>query len=136
MGFIKIMGPNGIIEEKSIEGETYYYNTYAKIITWKKEVYSIIANSKEEADKAMKLFFKEEELNTGCYNPDDRPLTPHWCDHGDYYEGDEDLLSYERNGNAPTEELYDDDGNLLDDNTPTEIKRDKKINILLGWQNK
>ena len=75
--------------------------------------------------------FQDNELHSGAENEDDLPLVPRWADYGDYYEGDEDLLSYEQNNYSPTEELYDDEGNLLDDNTPIEVRRDKKINILL-----
>jgi hypothetical protein len=109
----------------------YYYNTYQKVTTWKKDVYSIKANSKEEADEAMRLLFLENELHTGCENHTDALLSPHWCDHGDYYEGDDDLLTYEEN-NGVTEELYDESGELLENNEPLEIKREKKLNNLLG----
>jgi hypothetical protein len=131
------MDEKGNITEPEVkELGDFYYHTYEKILTWRKNYYHIIAKTKEEADKAMVDFFNEEDLHTGLENPNDMPLTPRWCDCGDYYEGDEEVISYEMNNFKPTEEIYDDEGNLLDDNTPIEIKRDKKINILLGWQNK
>jgi hypothetical protein len=115
-----------------MEKETHYYNVYQKVTTWKKDVFCINANSKEEADEAMRLLFLDNELHTGCENPTDALLTAHWCDHGDYYEGDDDLLTYEQNNNSPTEELYDEWGELLENNEPLEIKREKKLNNLLG----
>lgn len=125
------------VEEPEVkELGDFYYHTYEKVMTWRKNYYHIIAKTKEEADELMKEFFNEQELNTGLENPNDIPNTPRWCDYGDYYEGDEEVITYAMNDYRPTEELYDDEGNLLDDNTPLEIKRDKKINILLGWQNK
>jgi hypothetical protein len=119
-----------ITEPQPTELGDFYYHTYQKIITWKKDYYKIIAKSKEEADAAMKTFFQENELYSGLENENDLPLAPSWYDCGDYYEGDEDLLSYEDNNSKPTEELYDDEGALLDDNTPIQIKRDKKLHDL------
>jgi hypothetical protein len=127
------MDTNGtmVVQEPIIkENGDFYYNTYEKVTTWRKNVYHISAKTKEEADNVMKQYFQDNELHTGCENPNDLNLIPHWCDHGDYYEGDEDIVTYEDNGFRPTEELYDDEGNLIDDNTPIQIKRDKKINLL------
>ena len=112
--------------------EEFTYNTYEKITTWRKNYYNIIAETKEEADGAMKKAFGDGELSTDLQNNMDLPLTPFWVDYGDYYEGDENVISYEMNDFKPTEELYDDEGNLLDDNTPIEIKRDKIITSILN----
>lgn len=129
---MKYMTQDGsIIEPQPTELGDFYYHTYEKIITWRKNYYHISANTKEEADEYMKKYFQDNELYSGIENPQDLPLTPRWADYGDYYEGDEEVLTYEQNNFKPTEELYDDEGNLLDDNTPIEIKRDKKINLLL-----
>lgn len=118
-------------EEHKLGLGDFYYHTYEKIITWKKNYYHIYANTKEEADIAMKKAFHDNELYSGVENDDDLELVPRWTDCGDYYEGDEDILTYEQNNFSPTEELYDEEGELLDDNTPIEVRRDKKINILL-----
>ena len=135
MNIIKMSEDGTMVVQEPEENKTglgdFYYHTYEKIITWKKNYYHIYAMTKEEADLAMMKCFQDNELNSGAENEDDLPLVPRWADYGDYYEGDEDLLSYEQNNYSPTEELYDDEGNLLDDNTPIEVRRDKKINILL-----
>ena len=110
----------------------FTYITYEKITTWRKNHYNIIAETKEEADAVMKESFQSNELYTGSENKNDLPLTPCWVDYGDYYEGDENVISYEMNNFSPTEELYDDDGELIDDNTPIEIKRDKIITSILN----
>ena len=125
------MDANGVVQEPiPKENGDFYYHTYEKIITWRKNYYHISAKTKEEADKVMMEQFQDNELNSGIENPNDELLTPRWVDYGDYYEGDEDLLSYEQNDFKPTEELYDDEGNLLDDNTPIEVRRDKKLSAL------
>lgn len=125
-----------IQEPEPSEAGIFYYNTYEKVMTWKKNVFCISAKTKEEANAAMKKLFHDGELDCSCDNPMDLELIPHWCDAGEYYEGDDENVSYAENNYKPTEELYDDEGNLLDDNTPIEVKRDKKINLLLGQQNK
>jgi len=118
------------MENKSTD---FYYHTYEKVMTWRKNYYSISAKTKEEADAAMKELFQDNELHTGCDNPNDYDLIPRWCDTGEYYDGDEDEVSYEENGNRPTEELYDEEGELIDDNTPIQIKRDIKLyNLFLN----
>lgn len=135
MNIIKMNDEGTVVQEPVPTDEgTFYYNTYEKITTWRKNIYSISAKTKEEADKVMKEMFLDNELHSGCENPLDLQLIPHWCDNGDYYEGDEDILAYEENGNRPTEELYDDEGSLLEDNTPLNIKRDKKLFNILNFQ--
>lgn len=108
----------------------FYYNTYEKIITWKKSVYSIKAINKEEADEEMINQFNQNRLDYDCSNPDDKDLIPHWCEYD--YEGDDYVITYQENRNRPSKELFDDEGNLLSDNTPLDIKRDKKIDTLLN----
>lgn len=125
-----------ITEPEPKEFGDFYYHTYEKVLTWRKNYYHISALTKEQADDIMKKHFEDNKLNCGIENPDDLPLTPKFTDYGDYYDGDEEVISYEMNDFKPTEELYDEDGHLIDDNTPLEIKRNKKINLLLGWQNK
>ena len=83
---------------------------------WRKNYASIEANSEEEAIKKMK----------DCIN-DFRYAEVY---HSEFiYETSEDM-SYEENGNQPTREIQY-NGSFLLDNTPIEIKRDKKINSIL-----
>ena len=87
---------------------------------WRKNFASIEAENEEEAIKKMK-----EYVNDFRYND--------VYDSEFIYETAEDL-SYEENGNQPTREIrYD--GSFLVDNTPVEIKRDKKINSILDEEN-
>jgi len=131
-GILNKMSEFNIKKEPEVkEMGDFCYHTYEKILTWRKNYYHVIAKTKEEADAVMKKSFQDNELYPGFENKSDLPLTPCWVDYGDYYEGDENVISYEMNNFSPTEELYDDEGELIDDNTPVEIKRDKKINILL-----
>lgn len=130
----KILSNGEIITEET-EGQDFYYNHYEKIVTWRKNYYHISAKTKEEADEAMINFFKEEELTVGLENEHDALLMPRWCDCGDYYEGDEDVMTYEEN-NGVTEELFDEEGNLLETNEPIEVRRQKKLNTLLQENNK
>lgn len=113
----------------STEKKEFSYHTYEKIATWRKNMYSIMAESKEEADEKMKELFKKGEIYPECSSD------VKWYDGGDYYEGDEEVLSYEDNDNNPTEELYDDDGEKLIDNTPIEVLREQKLIELLGYKN-
>jgi hypothetical protein len=110
--------------------EEFQYHIYQKIVTWRKNYYNIIAETKEEADAVMKESFKNDELYP-YENKSAPPLTPCWVDYGDYYEGDEDVISYEMNNFRPTEELYDDDGELIIDNTPLQIKRNNIIDSII-----
>jgi hypothetical protein len=128
------MTPDGkIIEPVLTEYGDFYYHTYEKVMTWKKDTYHIIAKTQEEANKAMIAHFQDNELHCGSTNDNDLPLVPRWCDRGEYYEGDDETLSYEDNGNRVTEELYTGEGDLIDDNTPIQIKRDLKLyNLFLN----
>ena len=87
---------------------------------WRKNFASIEAENEEEAIKKMKEYVND-------FRYDDV------YDSEFIYETAEDL-SYEENGNQPTREIrYD--GSFLVDNTPVEIKRDKKINSILDEEN-
>lgn len=83
---------------------------------WRKNYASIEAENEEEAIKKMK-----EYVNDFRYDA--------VYDSEFIYETSEDM-SYEENGNQPTREIQY-NGSFLVDNTPIEIKRDKKIEEIL-----
>ena len=122
------------MEENKLNEMYYYYTHFEKIMSWKRTSYCIKALSKEDADKVMKDLFKEGELDSSLENPTDALLIPWWCDDGagDYYDSDEWSISYKQNNNAPTEELYDEANDLLEDNTPIEVRREKTIDFILS----
>jgi hypothetical protein len=121
------------MEEK--EELFFDYTHFEKVIIWKRNTYCIKANSKEDADKVMINMFNEGELGSHLEDRNDELLTPWWCDDGDYYDGDEWGITYEENRNSPTEELYDESNDLLEDNTPLEVRRNNKIDYLLNGVN-
>ena len=84
---------------------------------WRKNFANIEADTEEEAIKKMR-----EYVNDFRYDA--------VYDSEFIYETAEDM-SYEENANQPTREIrYN--GSFLVDNTPVEIKRDKKINSILN----
>ena len=84
---------------------------------WRKNFATIEAENEEEAIKMMKEYAKD-------FRYDDVH------DSEFIYETAEDL-SYEENSNQPTREIRYNNSFLVD-NTPIEIKRDKKINSILN----
>lgn len=118
-----------MIKEEDLED--FYYHTYEKVITWKKSYYHVLAPTKEQADAYIKQEFSKDDLGTWRDNPQDLALTVKWYDSGEDYIGDDELVSFFDNNNSPTYELYDDNCDLIFDNTPIEISRDKKIDKLL-----
>lgn len=90
-----------------------HYSKWKKVITWVRE--DFIAESDELAIDLAKSDDYE------CYNYE-------WADDMDYipYGSDSIVSDY-----PITEELYDVRGNMLWNNEPIEIKRNKKLNSIL-----
>ena len=83
---------------------TFNFNLDTKVTTWYRTEFEIEANSLEEAQK-LAIAFRERGDNT------ELP----WEQIDDTQEG----MIPDENGGQPTEELYDEDGNIIWDNTKT-----------------
>ena len=83
---------------------TFNFNLDTKVTTWYRTEVEIEANSLEEAQK-LAIAFRERGDNT------ELP----WEQIDDTQEG----MIPDENGGQPTEELYDEDGNIIWDNTKT-----------------
>ena len=96
------------------------YNFYIdqKETIWKRLYCSIDAHSEEEAILKMRSLAYDDDYDIYCHESEMM------------YDTSEDM-TYEDNSNNPTREIYY-KNNLIEDNTPLPIKRDKKINIILN----
>lgn len=83
--------------------ESYQFYLDTKVTTWYRTKFEIEADSIDEAKAAAIKIHKQGEL-------DGEP----W----EWIDGTIEVLSYEDNGNEPTEELYTADGELISDNIP------------------
>ena len=81
---------------------TFNFHLDTKVTTWYRTEFEIEATSLEEAQK-LAIAFRERGDNT------ELP----WEQIDDTQEG----MIPNENGNQPTEELYDEDGNIIWDNT-------------------
>lgn len=110
----------------------YQFHTWRQVKVWKKECYTVWADSEEEAINKAKTAFNNEELYEGvdgCIEWTD-------SDFGD----DEEFVEWS-DGNTTTYELWiDDDGAAghlqepLLTNKPIEVVREEKINKLLDFK--
>lgn len=107
----------------------YYYSTQKKVITWVRDDFSIIANTKEEADKKMKELFDEYELGTFNWN-DDKELEPNWCDRE--WDNEDSYYNIVTPTDGATYELYDSDCEIICDNKPLDVVRNEKIDDILS----
>ena len=104
--------------------QEYNFHTWRKVKIWKKDQYTIKANSEKEAIEKAKKLFQSDEIYPGY---DDGSCE--WYD-GNYSEDDEVLTYWDEE--APTYELWFGDlEDVIDNNEPLEIKRDKKLSGLL-----
>ena len=108
--------------------EKFYYSTQKKVVTWVRDDFSIIANTKEEADKKMKELFDEHEL--GTFNHSSEKLEPSWIDRE--WDAEDSYFSTVQAIDGATYELYDSDGEVVCDNKPLHILRDEKIESILS----
>jgi hypothetical protein len=83
--------------------ESYQFYLDTKVTTWFRTKFEVEAESLDEAKEAAIKLHKGDALS-------DKP----WENIDDTIE----VLSYEDNGNEPTEELYTGDGVLISDNIP------------------
>lgn len=112
----------------------YDFHTWRKVQVWKKDSYTIEADTEQEAIERAKKLFQADELYPG-YDEDNCE----WYD--SRYSEDEEALDY-WDCNGPTYELWFDDGgvqghlqDVIDDNTPIEVRRQKKLDELMGKEN-
>ena len=110
--------------------EKFYYSTQKKVITWVRDDFFIISNTKEEADKKMKELFDEHELGTFNWNDSDKELEPCWCERE--WDAEDNYYDTVQAIDGATYELYDSDGEVVCDNKPLHIVRDNKIDFILG----
>ena len=110
--------------------EKFYYSTQKKVITWVRDDFTIIANTKEDADMKMKELFNEHELGTFNWNDGDKELEPSWCDRE--WEAEDSYYNTVQPTEAATYELYDSNGEIVCDNKPLHVVRDEKIDSILS----
>lgn len=99
----------------------YEFYIDQKETIWRRLSCSIEADNEEEAILKMRSLAHEHDYDLHCYESEM------------IYETSEDM-TYEDNFDNPTREIYYKD-KMIEDNTPLQIKRDKKINNILNGSN-
>lgn len=98
----------------------FEYSLWSKVTTWKRDAFIVEASSKEEADAIIKKNFMKDELYNGFESADVNWVETDW-------QGDDEELDWD---GGITKEVIDSFGEPIIDNTPVEIKRDEKLNLL------
>jgi hypothetical protein len=108
--------------------QTFYFNHDSLVKVWKRETFSIGADSEDEARKIMTELASEGELDDWIYDGEIELIN------SEFLLESEQPIWYEDNNSIATEQLLmikDEDENLIWTNEPPEVVRDKKIDGLL-----
>jgi|ERR1035437_5617866 hypothetical protein len=94
-----------------------------KVTIWRRDYCDMEAETEEEAILKMKSRSVTEDL-LDCVESDESELL---------YETEMEM-TYEENGNQPTIEIVY-DAKVIENNTPLDVRRDKKINTIIDEKN-
>ena len=97
----------------------FIFHIDQKVAMWRRDYYEVESDTEEDAISSMKSI--NNILTTQSINSEI------------LFETEFDM-SYEENGNQPTIEVYYND-EVIADNTPLDIRRDKKINKIIDEEN-
>ena len=104
----------------------YRYYVDQKETVWRRYHCDVEANSEEEAIEKMKADAFDYHGFGGVNGQ---------IDAAEVLEETSEDMTFEENGNQPTREVYYKDKVCIEDNTPLEVRRDKKINTILNGKN-